>query len=120
MVVHVHAGHADLDLVADPVDLRRAFPDQRHMLLVEMVIVIRHRAKPDQPFHRVLQLDEHAEARDAADNAREFLPYLIQHVLRFLQLFRVALRLHGDTLPLGRLLRDILHAAGQVLHPRLA
>ncbi|MNI65748.1 hypothetical protein D3C73_1212670 [compost metagenome] len=84
---------------------------------MEVVIIIRHRTQTDEPLHRVLQLDEHSEARHAADNPGEFFPDLIQHELGFLQLFRISLRVHGDPLPLGRLLRNLLHTTGQVFLP---
>src|SRR5690606_2764968 len=41
MLGHIHAFHAHLHLVADPVDLRRTLADQRHMRLMEVIIIVR-------------------------------------------------------------------------------
>jgi len=117
MLLHVDALDADAHLVADPVNLRRPLADQRHMLLMEMIIVIRQLAEPDQAFHRVPELDEHAEARDAADDAVELLADLVEHELAFLELLRVPLRLDRDALALGRLPGDVRQFRRQLVDP---
>ena len=93
-------------------------PISSHMLLVEVVIIVRQIAQANKPFHRIVQLDEHAEARHAADDAIEFLADLIQHELAFLQLLGVALRIDGYPLPLRRLLRNVRHPRRERLLPR--
>ncbi|MNE59900.1 hypothetical protein D3C80_1550200 [compost metagenome] len=119
MIVHVHPGYANLHLISDTVYLRRSFANQSHMLLMEMIIIIRHGTKPDKPLHGILKLNEHTEVRHAADNAWEFLPNFVQHELRFLQLLGIALCIDRHTLALGGLLSDIMHTACQILRSLL-
>ena len=55
----------------------------------------------------VLEFDKDAECRDAADNALEGLADELRHVLDLLHIRRLALRLDGDALTRGGVLRRI-------------
>ncbi|MOA12411.1 hypothetical protein D3C78_1323990 [compost metagenome] len=109
MIIHVHSCNTNLHLITDAVDLRCPLANQCHMLFMEMVIIIRHRTKSNQTLYRVLKLNKHPKASYATNNAREFLPNLIQHKLCLLELFRIALCINSNAFTLRRLLRNIMH-----------
>ncbi|GAE10015.1 hypothetical protein JCM10914_6413 [Paenibacillus sp. JCM 10914] len=119
VLIHIHLRYANLHIIANAVYLRCPLPNKRHMALIEMIIIIGHRAQANQALNGILQLNEHAEAGHAADDAFEFLADLIQHEFGFLQRLGIPLRIHSHTLPLGRLLRNVSHSARQVLMPLL-
>ncbi|MNN37923.1 hypothetical protein D3C81_1518920 [compost metagenome] len=44
MIIHVHSGNSNLHLITDAVNFRGSFTDQCHVLFMEMIIIIGHRA----------------------------------------------------------------------------
>ncbi|MNW54135.1 hypothetical protein D3C74_317240 [compost metagenome] len=114
VIFHIHTRDANFNLIPNTEHLGGAFADQRHMLLVKMIIVVRKRTQTRQTLHCIVQLNEHPKAGYTADDPLEFLTDLVQHVFSLFHLLCITLCIHSHTLTLGRLLRNIRHTCSQI------
>ena len=94
-----------------------AFADHRVLFLDVAVVVVHHRRDVHEPLDAVVELDEDAECGHAADDAFVGLADELRHVLDFLHIRGLALRLDRDALTRRGVLRRLRQDGAQLLTP---
>ena len=96
--LYVGARDDDGHGVTEAVTRTRTLAHHRILILDVGIVIVDHGRDVNQSLNAVLELDEDAKRRHAADDALVGLAHELRHVLDFFHIGRLALRLDGDAL----------------------
>ena len=113
--LYVGARDDDGHRITEAIACARALAHHRILILDVGIVIVDHGRDVNQPLNAVLELDEDAERRHAADDTLVGLAHELRHVLDLFHIGRLALRLDGDALTRRGVLRRLGEERTQTL-----